>query len=296
MSSINIKRCFTILLSLLMLTAVCLFLSPPTAQAEPDRGDHREGVKQAPSRSAPRQAPAARMVTPRGAPARMESSRKAPARTAFPGQPSMRSESRKMAPSGRQTPPSGQFVDSRYQHNHSYPTRGQSFRTLPKDYRVSMYDHTRYYHSHGVWYRHYGGSYIVVAPPFGLFVPFLPFVYTTIWVGGMPYYYANDTYYAQAPGGYVVVEPPQGSVSEEPPPEAEENIDQDQLFIYPNKGQSEDQQAKDRYECYKWATEQTNYDPTQIPSPVPADQLPGVRDNYKRAFATCLEAHGYTVR
>ena len=93
---------------------------------------------------------------------------------------------------------------------------------------------TRFFFLGGVWYRPYGPRFEIIAPPFGIVVPFLPPYYTTIWVGGMPYYYANEVYYAQSPGGYMVVEPPQGEVVQPPPSVA-------QLFIYPRKGQSERQ-------------------------------------------------------
>ena len=47
-----------------------------------------------------------------------------------------------------------------------------------------------------------------------------------------------------------------------------------ELYIYPNKGQSQEQQSRDRYECHRWAVQQTGYDPTkaqatQTPSPPP---------------------------
>jgi hypothetical protein len=34
-------------------------------------------------------------------------------------------------------------------------------------------------------------------------------------------------------------------------------------FIYPNKGQSAQQQQKDKNECYEWARQQTGFDPAQ---------------------------------
>ena len=47
-----------------------------------------------------------------------------------------------------------------------------------------------------------------------------------------------------------------------------------ELYIYPNKGQSQEQQSRDRYECHLWAVQQTGYDPTraqatQAPPPPP---------------------------
>ncbi|MCX5849977.1 MAG: DUF6515 family protein [Deltaproteobacteria bacterium] len=199
-------------------------------------------------------------------------------------------QSAKRAPA----PQHNNFVDSRYQHNHSYPARGQSVRSLPRDHRAVMYGHSRYYSSNGAWYRPHRGRFAVVAPPIGLFVPFLPFAYTTIWMTGIPYYYANETYYTQTAGGYVVVEPPQGDVSQTPP--ATEESTESKMFIYPRNGQSEEQQARDRYECHTWAVGQTNYDPTRSPSGIPDDQIMQKRDDYQRAMASCLDGRGYTAK
>jgi uncharacterized protein HemX len=35
-----------------------------------------------------------------------------------------------------------------------------------------------------------------------------------------------------------------------------------QVYIYPNQGQSAQQQSRDRYECHSWAVQQTGVDPT----------------------------------
>jgi hypothetical protein len=35
------------------------------------------------------------------------------------------------------------------------------------------------------------------------------------------------------------------------------------LVIYPGKGQSQTQQDQDRYECHRWAVQQSGFDPTQ---------------------------------
>jgi len=54
-------------------------------------------------------------------------------------------------------------------------------------------------------------------------------------------------------------------------------------IIYPNKGQSPEQQEKDKSECYAWAKGQTGFDPMQVPTataPPPAQEAPqggGVR-------------------
>jgi len=260
MSYINLKRYFAIALSIVMLLGISVFGFAQQAQAEGSRGSRRASTQ------AVRQVPAARQGTTHAVTRGTATQQK-------------------------------RFMDSRYQHNRSYPIRGQSVRSLPGDRRAVMHDHSRYYSSHGVWYRSHGGRYAVVAPPFGLFVPFLPFAYTTIWMSGIPYYYANETYYTETPGGYVVVEPPQGEVSETPPDTQQSTEStENKMFIYPRKGQSEEQQANDRYECHTWAVGQTNYDPTIIPSGISADQIMQKRTDYQRAMASCLDSRGYTAK
>lgn len=182
-----------------------------------------------------------------------------------------------------------EFRDTRYSHDRNYPVRGQVFRTLPRNSHRVVHGRSRYYFSGGVWYRPYGPRFSVVLPPIGLFVPFLPPYYATIWVGGVPYYYANEVYYAHGGDGYVVVAPPKEDVSQAPPPA-------DELFIYPRLGQSEKQQADDRYACHRWAVEQTGFDPTQPPSGSPEAPKKGTRADYQRAMAACLDGRGYTVK
>jgi hypothetical protein len=46
-------------------------------------------------------------------------------------------------------------------------------------------------------------------------------------------------------------------------------------YIYPNKGQDQQEMEKDKYECYQWAKQQTGFDPMQQPtatSPPPQQQ------------------------
>lgn len=40
----------------------------------------------------------------------------------------------------------------------------------------------------------------------------------------------------------------------------------DDLYIYPQKGQSKEQQDKDRFDCYQWAKGQTGFDPMARPT------------------------------
>jgi len=196
--------------------------------------------------------------------------------------------------------------DTRYHMDHTYPARGYAVRALPSG-RVPVYDraHNAYYYHGGVWYRPDGARFVVVGPPIGVFVPVLPAYYTTVWFGGIPYYYANDTYYNWDPGQgqYEVVDPPAGAenpddpnpnpnaASANPAPPAGAG----ELYTYPKNGQSAEQQEQDRYECHRWAAEQSGFDPTQnLASGAVPD--PGKRGQYQHAMTACLEGRGYTVK
>jgi len=193
--------------------------------------------------------------------------------------------------------------DARFGHNHYYPSHGYVVGTLPRD-RVVVGGGS-YFYSGGVWYAPRGPRFVVVGPPVGVYVPVLPAFYTTVWFGGIPYYYANDTYYqwVSDQNQYEVVAPPgdENAAQVQPPP-----VDgsggpavgplSDDLFIYPKNGQTDDQQAKDKYECHKWANGQSGFDPTQSGGGVPADQNASARAAYNRAITACLEGRGYSVK
>jgi hypothetical protein len=91
----------------------------------------------------------------------------------------------------------------------------------------------------------------------------------------------------------VIPEQPQANVSPAPPvtPSSTEKI-----FVYPRLGQSEELQAKDRYECHSWAVSQTHYNPTQPISGLPEAQLNKMYADYRRAEDACLDGRGYTVK
>lgn len=182
-----------------------------------------------------------------------------------------------------------EYRDSRYRHDRSYPARGHVIRALPRERRIVAHGNTRFYFSGGVWYRPQGPHFVVVTPPVGLFVSYLPPYYATIWVRGIPYYYANEVYYAHRGSGYVVVDPPKEEVSQAPPPA-------EQMFIYPRLGQSEQQQADDRYACHRWAVEQTGFDPTQPPGSASTNLRIEKRADYQRAMGACLDGRGYTIK
>lgn len=64
--------------------------------------------------------------------------------------------------------------------------------------------------------------------------------------------------------------------------------------LYPKNGQSADQLAHDRYDCYRFAVAQTGFDPVRsgaVASPTASQQ----QYDYDRAQSACFEARGYTV-
>jgi hypothetical protein len=102
------------------------------------------------------------------------------------------------------------------------------------------------------------------------------------------------------------------------------------VYFYPKKGQSPEQQDRDRYECYNWAKQQTGFDPSFLPSSLRATAVPAMAGvagaasdtarqgqaqqvgeayssqdqvlfekrgmDFRRAMSACLEGRGYSVR
>jgi hypothetical protein len=126
----------------------------------------------------------------------------------------------------------------------------------------------------------------------GLYVATLPYYYSTLWWDGIPNYYANNTYYVYDGnvGQYQTVAPPPGLEGQGTATPAAVGTD---LMAYPKAGQSSEQQAKDKYECHHWATEQSGFDPTQGAT---ATATAAKRSDYMRAQAACLEGRGYSVK
>jgi len=145
----------------------------------------------------------------------------------------------------------------------------------------------------GAWGRPSGWRGYGYHAPYYSFVSVLPWYVGTTWWGGIPYYYADNTYYTynDSVGQYEVVPPPgnadQGVAAAGPAPDP---------YVYPNAGQSEEQQQTDRYECHRWAVDQTGFDPTQADGGVAPSAVNEAADAYRRAESACLEGRGYTVR
>jgi hypothetical protein len=158
---------------------------------------------------------------------------------------------------------------------------------LPSGYVRHYWNGSPYYYAGGYWYRPWGTSFQIVTAPYGLFVSTLPPYYSTFWYGTSRYYFADSTYYLydDIRRGYVVAQSPYGD--EELPADAAMD---EQLYVYPAQGQSEQQTADDRYECHRWAVDQSGFDPVE------SDYNAASREEYQRAERACLIGRGYTVQ
>jgi hypothetical protein len=46
------------------------------------------------------------------------------------------------------------------------------------------------------------------------------------------------------------------------------------VYVYPAKGQTKDQQQRDEFDCYKWAKDRTGFDPSQPAAPAGSSAQP----------------------
>jgi len=105
-----------------------------------------------------------------------------------------------------------------------------------------------------------------------------------VWIGSMLYFIAAGTYYLWN-AERNLYEP----VSQPPLPASEAT--RYDVIAYPAKGQSAEQQSRDRYECHSWAVSQSGFDPAGAQTAPAAS----VADTYRRALGACLTGRGYSV-
>ena len=93
------------------------------------------------------------------------------------------------------------------------------------------------------------------------------------------------------------------------------------LFVFPKNNQTKEQQEQDEFSCYKWAKEQTGFDPKkEVEAAAAPTPQGGPRKRHKaekqqaaaeqqadkqqeanlavaqRAYGACMEGKGYTVK
>ena len=166
----------------------------------------------------------------------------------------------------------GYIVDRFPDRNYRVPYRGQD-----------------YFYSGGYWYRPQGPRYVVVRPPYGIRVQYLPDYAREVWVGSALFFLAAGAYYTYETSSqqYVVVQPP----TQVPEPPAPQGNGYD-VVAYPANGQSPAQVQQDGYDCYRWAVQQSGFDPQAVTyAPDPA-----VVQTYRQAQGNCLTSRGYQVQ
>ena len=103
----------------------------------------------------------------------------------------------------------------RYAH---LPRRNTIITSFSFPYQTIYFGGYNYRYCDGVYYRPYNNVFMVIAPPFGLYINILPFGYRRIFVNDYPYYYYNGTYYDEyEEESYRVVAPPVGAIVESIP-------------------------------------------------------------------------------
>jgi hypothetical protein len=68
-----------------------------------------------------------------------------------------------------------------------------------------------------------------------------------------------------------------------------------QVSLFPNNGQTPEQQARDRYDCYRFALAQSGFDPLHPKGGAPTAQASEQEAAYDRVRTACLQGRGYTV-
>jgi len=167
--------------------------------------------------------------------------------------------------------------------------------------------HYHYGGYHGPYYGYGGAGFFLFGAALGAA---LTYSYSQAPAIPGPYYYYSPVppVYVQSQRSYVVspVDQPapstqqqHGGVTELGPvtkaPDlnsSSSHLPADKWFVYPSKGQNQQQAANDRHDCDRWATSQSGYDPGLR---VHRNPQTGPED-YGRALSACLEGRGYTVR
>jgi hypothetical protein len=100
-----------------------------------------------------------------------------------------------------------------------------------------------------------------------------------------------------APGALAAPAPsamaaPQGAAFAATPAAAQLPPRTQMVTLIPNNGQTPEQQARDRYDCYRLGLSQSGYDPLHPKAGVSPDQ----ESAYDRVRTGCLQQRGYTVQ
>jgi hypothetical protein len=131
-------------------------------------------------------------------------------------------------------------------------------------------------------------------PGHGFYFASIPSYCRLVYWEGAPYYYADDIYYewSGTAGAYQEVQPPTGLAAQI----AAQAAVVTELFVFPNRDQSNEQLEHDREACHRWAVQQVGFDPKAMAPHIKAsNRSMAEHANYLRADEACLEAHDYSV-
>jgi hypothetical protein len=160
---------------------------------------------------------------------------------------------------------------------------------LPSANEAIQVGRDNYHYSKTNFYRRNNqGAFVVITALLCSRVCQLPTNRIRLLIGSPRYFYANYTYYlwdSNRPD-YQVVEEPEGAETEVVA--ASETTGE--LCIYAAEGQPDEQRGRDRYDCYLWASDQTDFDPSQT------NQNSELASDCRQAISVCLEGCGYTVK
>lgn len=167
---------------------------------------------------------------------------------------------------------------------------GHAIDRVPGGYSRVPYRGQDYFYADGYWYRPQGQRYVVVSPPYGARVRALPSYSQEVWIGSSLLFLAAGNYYTYQPNTqeYVVVTPPSSQPVYAEPVQGSDYDPQ----AFPLNGQSQQQVELDHYQCYRWAAEQSGFDPANVTY----QPAPEVVDQYRRAMGACLVERGYRVQ
>ena len=102
--------------------------------------------------------------------------------------------------------------------------RGQRMHDLPHHISIIFNNENYFYDDDGNYYQQQNGDYVVVQPPVGAIVTFLPPGVATVAAGPTTYYYLDGVFYVAQDNSFAVVNPPSGIVVPDVPSGADQVI------------------------------------------------------------------------
>ena len=160
--------------------------------------------------------------------------------------------------------------------------------SLTRDAQRFQHRGFTWYFSGGHWYRsHRHGGYVVVFPPIGLALPFLPAGSEKVVYNGEPYFVAGGVTLREADDEYLVVNAPPIA-----PSDRGYYIDAIDQIAEPNRGQSERKFGRDMDRCEARAEARSGFDPGSEDASRAAERR---YQSFARSLSRCLQTAGYSL-